>query len=124
MIIGEELDVGGEISSSETLISDLQANRDWRVNDFPSMTQLLEAMRTNLGVAVNFDGEVKSELSGRVNGELVDLRDQIIEDSVSNGDQVDTSLVNDSIVVEPVFITILRALVSGINEKKIRVESP
>jgi hypothetical protein len=124
MIIGEELDVGGNAESSETLISDLHADRDWRVNDFPSTSQMLDSIQKNLGIVAHLNSEVKSELSGRVNGELVGLRDQILEDSGTNGSQLDTSIIVDSTTVEPVFITVLRALVSAINEKKIRVESP
>jgi hypothetical protein len=123
MIIGEELDVGGKSSSAETLISDLPTDRDWRINDFPSTTQLLDSIQRHLGVVVHLNSEVKSEISGRVNGELVGHRDQILEDSITNGTQIDSSMKGDSTVVEPVFVTVLRALVSAINEKKIRVES-
>jgi hypothetical protein len=128
IIIGEELDVGGEMSSSETLIStlisNLKADHDLRINDFPSTIQLLDSIKKNLSVVVHLDSGMKNELSGRVNGELVDLRERILKDSEANGDQIDTSLKSDSTFVEPVFITILRALVSAVNEKKIKVESP
>jgi hypothetical protein len=123
MIIGEELDVGGETSDADTLVSDLKTDSDWRIYDFPSTTLWLNSMEKILGIAVHINSEVKNDLIGHVNGELVSFRERVLEDALANGNQSDSSLKGESTIVEPLFITILRAMVSAINEKKIRVEN-
>ena len=123
LIVGEQLEINGQTVTEKSLINELDVNTEWRINDFATTEQLFDSIEKQLGISVSLDDAVKNEVIGQVNGKLVDFLSSIPSQSGTEEESISTTLQGDTILVEPVFITVLRSLISGINEDKIPVQS-
>jgi hypothetical protein len=122
-LIGEAVQVGEDSYPPETKVSNLDIHQTWRIGDMPNTDEFLKSVERNLNIRLKMDPAVKGNMIGAINTELGEARRRIMGMTLGNGDVENLESLEEGTMLEPLFVMVLRQLVTRINKGEIGVTS-
>jgi hypothetical protein len=118
-LLGEQVVLDGQIREAHEELGKLRdkltPESSWRVNDLPTLRDMLRLVRDHLGIEVGWTASAKNPVIGRINNELAQVLKRLEPPAAEDPNAATTQ--SESTELEPIYIVavreLLRAVVSG-----------
>ena len=123
LILGEEIDCGGNTVKATSSIEELNIDEEWRILNLNNVRVFADKLKNNAGYVMDITRQLENKIVGNINGELVDTQERLLQSKKDGFDPFSEEYRGESTYVEPPFIVALRDLLERIVNKEVNVTS-
>ena len=123
LILGEEIDCGGNTVKATSSIEELNIDEEWRILNLNNVRVFADKLKNNAGYVMDITRQLENKIVGNINGELVDTQERLLQSKKDGFDPFSEEYRGESTYVEPPFIVALRDLLERIVNKEVNVIS-
>ena len=102
LILGEEIDCGGNTVKATSSIEELNIDEEWRILNLNNVRVFADKLKNNAGYVMDITRQLENKIVGNINGELVDTQERLLQ-SKKDGFDPFRKNISESTYVEPHF---------------------
>ena len=123
VLIGEDIDVGGEVVSSNQSVHSLDINKDWRAINLKNMKLFAETLRDTTGIVFEVSRQVENMIVNKINTNLVSSQEELLDAQKDGLDHLADDIKGESSIIEPPFIVAIKEILERVSKNEINLLS-
>ena len=123
LLIGEDIEMGGETIGYDQNINSLEIEKEWRALNLNNIKKFSELLKKNAEIIFEVNRKVENTILSKINMELVESQEKLQEEKKQGLDPFDKELRGETSLMEPCFIVALREIMLKASTNEIQITS-
>jgi len=123
LLIGEDIEMGGETIGYDKNINSLEIDKEWRALNLNNIKKFSELLKKNAEIIFEVNRKVENTILSKINMELVESQEKLQEEKKQGLDPFDKELRGETSLMEPCFIVALREIMLKASTNEIQITS-
>ena len=123
LLLGEDIEMGGEQVNYDQSINTLVIEKEWRALNLNNIKKFSELLKKNAEIIFEVTRKVENTILSKINMELVESQEKLQEEKKQGLDPFDKDLKGETSLMEPCFIVALREIMQKASTNEIKITS-